>query len=393
MATVDVTDPRAAMPAVSRPTVEAAENKTPPIKMWAGLGAAILVFIAYVLISWVTGPYFEEVPSGPSDPPTWMQVELVLWQVLSIPAALYLLYRFVVKPWRRDRRVGVDGVLLIAFASLWFQDPLSSAGNHWFVYNTTMVQFGSWANDVPWFNAFGEPGAMTSEPILFTPAAYVYIMLVAAALGCLVMRKARERWPGMGTAKLVGLCFAAMCVFDIVLEGLIWLPLGVFEYPGGHWAIFPDSYHKYPLNETLTIGAVFTGIACLRFFRDDRGHTWAERGVEKLRMSPGKTLLLRGLAVTAVVHAIMFLGYNVPNTAIGLNSTEWPADLQKRSYFTNYLCGEGTDRACPGPGMPHITEDSAYPNTNGGVTPADGDAAPTPAKIVPFDRGEPGGSE
>src|SRR5206468_1111739 len=87
------------------------ENKTPPVVMWAVLGGAVLVFLAYVLIGWVAGPYFERVPQGPSDPPTWMQVELIGWQVLSLPAALFLLYRFVIRPWRRDRHIGVDGLL------------------------------------------------------------------------------------------------------------------------------------------------------------------------------------------------------------------------------------------------------------------------------------------
>lgn len=383
-------------PGVLPPEPLVRENRTPPVKMWAGLGAVILAFIAYVLIDWVSGPYFESVPDGPSDPPTWMAVNLVFWQVVSIPAALFIIYRFVIRPWRRERTIGVDGMLVIGFSTMWFQDPLSSAANHWFVYNTEMVNFGSWVHSVPWFTAFGEPGAMTSEPILFTPAAYVYIMILATALGCAVMRRARRRWPGLGTASLVGICFVAMCLFDIVLEGIIWLPLGVFEYPGGHWSIFPDTYHKYPLNEMFTIGAVFTALACLRFFVNDRGQTVAERGVDEVRGSNGRKLLLRALAVTAAIHVIMFLGYNLPNSLIGQNSTEWPADLQKRSYFTNYICGDTTNRPCPGPGVSHQRDGSSYVGADGRVVqPASTDEPPghEPAGIVPFDRGKPGGAE
>jgi len=391
MATVQA-DRTLASRGLSRTTAEAVDTSTPAIKIWAGLGAVIIAFLAYVVIAWVTGPYFKSVPQGPSDPPSWMQVELIAWQVLSIPAALFLIWRFVVKPYRRDRTVGIDGLLLLGASTMWVQDPWSSAGNHWFVYNTAMVNMGSWANELPWFNAFGQPGAMTSEPILFTPAAYVYVMLIGAAFGCWAMRRTRARYPRMGNATLVGVCFVAMCLFDVLLEGIIWLPLGVFEYPGGHWALFPDSYHKYPLNEMFTIGAVFTALAALRFFRDDRGHTVVERGVEKLKLSPGRSLLLRGLAVAAFMNVAMFLGYNVPNTAIGLNSTEWPQDLQKRSYFTNYLCGDGTDRACPGGSNPTIKNDSIYPNVNGGLTIPPGTQS-VKGKIVPFDRGEPGGSD
>lgn len=392
MATIDVTDRKSGGPALARHAADQVDTSTPPIKIWAGLGAAIIAFLAYVIIAWVTGPYFEEVPKGPSDTPTWMHIELIAWQVLSLPAALYLVYRFVVKPWRRDKTVGIDGLLVLGGATMWVQDPWSSAGNHWFVYNTDMVNMGSWANSLPWFNAFGEPGAMTSEPILFTPAAYVYIMILAAALGCWFMRKVRARYPHMGNATLIGCCFVAMCLFDVLIEGIIWLPLGVFEYPGGHWSLFGDTYHKYPLNEMVTIGAVFTAISALRFFRDDRGHTVVERGVHKLSTTPGKSVVLRALAVAAFMNVAMFAFYNVPNTAIGFNSTEWPADLQKRSYFTNGLCGEGTDRACPGGSNPTIKTDSMWPSTNGGVTVPKG-ASPVEGKIVPFDRGKPGGNE
>jgi len=392
MATIDVTDRQIATPGATRHAAEQVDNSTPPIKIWAGLGAVIIAFLAYVIIAWVTGPYFERVPQGPSDTPTWMHVELIAWQVVSIPAALFLIWRFVVKPWRRDKTVGIDGLLVLGGTTMWVQDPWSSAGNHWFVYNTDAVNMGSWANSLPWFNAFGEPGAMTSEPILFTPAAYVYIMLLGAALGCWAMRRTRARYPNMGNATLIGVCFVVMCLFDVVLEGLIWLPLGVFEYPGGHWSLFPDSYHKYPLNEMVTIGAVFTALSALRFFRDDRGHTVVERGVHKLSVSPGKSVALRALAVAAFMNVAMFAFYNVPNTAIGFNSTPWPEDLQKRSYFTNGLCGEGTDRACPGGSNPTIKYDSIYPNTDGGVT-VPGGASSVQGKIVPFDRGKPGGSE
>jgi len=47
---------------------------TKPVHVFAALGAAFLLVEAYVLLRWVTGPYFTTVPSGPSDPPTWMKI-------------------------------------------------------------------------------------------------------------------------------------------------------------------------------------------------------------------------------------------------------------------------------------------------------------------------------
>ena len=44
--------------------------KVKPVRIWATLGGAILAFQLYVWIRWITGPNFERVPAGASDPPT-----------------------------------------------------------------------------------------------------------------------------------------------------------------------------------------------------------------------------------------------------------------------------------------------------------------------------------
>src|SRR5689334_2760858 len=50
-----------------------AQSPTKPVRIWAVIGGAILVFQLYVWIRWISGPYFERVPAGPSDPPTLMK--------------------------------------------------------------------------------------------------------------------------------------------------------------------------------------------------------------------------------------------------------------------------------------------------------------------------------
>jgi hypothetical protein len=46
----------------------------------------------------------------------------------------------------------------------------------------------------------------------------------------------------------------------------------------------------------------------------------------------------------------------------------YPADIQKRSYFTQGICGARTDRACPGPSIPIPLPGSAYINQEGGLS-------------------------
>ena len=118
---------------------------------------------------------------------------------------------------------------MIAFATLWFQDPLSSWGGHWFTYNAWALNFGSWAASMPGWLSFAEPGKMVLEPILIIPGVYVWVFVLTMFLGTAVMRKTKERWPRMGKMGLIGICFAVMCTFDIVFEGLIFLPFGAWS--------------------------------------------------------------------------------------------------------------------------------------------------------------------
>ena len=45
---------------------------------------ALLVLQLYVWIRWITGPYFQRVPSGPSDPPMYMKVPLMANAVVAL---------------------------------------------------------------------------------------------------------------------------------------------------------------------------------------------------------------------------------------------------------------------------------------------------------------------
>jgi len=361
-----------------------------PVNIWAFFGALIVAFEIYVLIRWVSGPFFERVPAGPSDPPTLMKAILIAWQVASIPTTLALTYWFVIRPWRRDRRLGIDGILTIAFLTMWWQDPISSYGGHWFTYNTWMFNRGSWVNSIPGWNSYGEPGAMLSEPLLFTPFAYCYIFVPVMLFGSWFMRKLRSRWPAMSALSLILWTYLLMMCFDFVLEGLAWLPMGIFAYQGGHWGIFPSHYFKFPIHEALTIGGTFTIGAALRFFVDDKGHGFFERGAEALSGGALKKTAVRAFAAIAVVQLGFFITYNVPNFWVGMHSTEWNQDIQKRSYFTSGICGADTDRACPGPAVPLSRNDNSNPEGGGSsyVTPGGGIAVPPDTHVpdsIPFD--------
>lgn len=334
----------------ARPTTDSpAFRRIVPVKWWAGLGAAALAVQAAILVRWLFSDDFHHVSSGPDPVPGWMKGALVAWQVILPVAGLTVLYVFVVKPWRRDRRLSVDGLLVCAFATLWVQDPMSAYGGEWFTYNAWMVNMGSWVHSVPGWLAPGTPDHQIAYPLLVVPGAYICIFILVSFLGAGLMRRLKTRYPHAGRLPLVAACFVAMCLFDVVFEGIIFMPLGAWEYPGGHWAIFAGTYHKYPLNEALTTGMIFTAFASIKFFLDDRGRTIAERGSEYIPPTP-RAWGVRVLAVTGLVQLAMFLGYTVPNFMIGLHATDWNKDIRERSYLT-YTCGPAAREPCPPSGV------------------------------------------
>lgn len=346
-----------APPTPARAPVRAAQPRqaaAAPVLWWALVGGAFLAFSAYLIIAWVLGPNFARVPSGPDTPPAWMRAVLVTWTIAGIPLTAVLLWRVLVRPWRREGRPTTDGLLAVTCGLLVVQDPWSSYVQHWFGYNAWLPNMGSWVNEIPGWMAFGAPHAQVPEPILWSPFMYCYAFFAITVLGSVAMRKAKTRWPQLGPLRLFGLCVLFMWVVDFVLEGVLFLPLGFYTYAGGHWAIFPSTYHKFPLHEALFAGTMFAVMASIRFFVDDRGRSVAERGIDDVRTGRGRQDALRFLALFGAFSITVLACYNIPSALMAAHSTRWPEDVQSRSYFTDRVCGKGTQRECPGPGVPII---------------------------------------
>ncbi|WP_280382876.1 spirocyclase AveC family protein [Nocardia wallacei] len=362
------------------------QSKSKPVRIWAVLGGLILAFQLYVWIRWITGPYFERVPAGPSDPPTAMKTILIIWTAVIIAGLPVGIYYFIVRPWRRERRITLDGMLLVACGLLFFQDPLLNYFNTWSTYNTWMWNMGSWVLHVPGWRSFGEPGAMMAEPVLMNAPGYSYGVLLCTILGCWVMRRTKARWPRINNAGLIGVLIVWTFFFDFVIEGLFLMPMGLFTYPGAiqSLSINAGTYYQWPIYEGLMWGGVQAGLCALRYFTDDRGRTFVERGLERIQGGFVKQQFTRFLAIFAACSTFFFVFYNIPAQFFAMHAEPWPEDVQKRSYFDMGICGEGTGRLCPDPVLPVPGNDTAYIDPNGNVVVPEGKELP---KIVPFDRG------
>lgn len=358
-----------------------------PVQMWAFLGGLILAIQIYIWAKWITGPYFVRVPPGPSDPPLFMKTILVIWTTVICIGLPIGIYYFIIRPWRQERRITTDGMLLVSCGLLFFQDPLLNYFNTWSTYNTWMWNRGSWVKDIPGWVSYGEPGRMMAEPLLMNAPGYSYGVLLCTILGCWVMRRAKMRWPGISNLGLIGVLIAWTFFFDLVIEGLFLMPMGLFTYPGAiqSLSINAGTYYQWPLYEGLMWGGVQAGLCSLRYFTDDRGRTFVERGLERVQGGFAKQQMVRFLAIFAACSLFFFVCYNLPAQWLAMHADPWPEDIQKRSYFTMGICGEGTGRLCPHPALPIQGQNSAYIDPDGKVVFPAGVELP---KIIPYDRGE-----
>jgi Spirocyclase AveC-like len=335
---------------------------TQPVVYWAIAGGIMLAFIAYMVIRWITGPYFKSVPGGPTQVPTGQHIALQVIQWGGTAIAVGCIVWFLVRPWVRNGQPTTEGLLSVCYGLLYIQDPVSVGGGYWFTYNATMWNRGSWVAYMPLFNnPDGRPGHMLAEPVFGMGSGYVYFWILLVAASLWAFRTVKTRFPRLGTPGAVFAAYLVPALGDVVLEGFVWMKTGFYAYPGAPGPhLFPGHASAYPILEGILIGCLIFPYALLRYYKDDKGYTFVERGIDKVRVGKNTKVLLRFLALLAVAQGIYFFSYNIWAYQIGVHQQTWPKAVQQRSYFLNGVCGAGTNKLCPGPAVPNIRPHSGY---------------------------------
>ena len=124
---------------------------------------------------------------------------------VGLPIAIWW---FIIRPWRRERRITLDGMLMVSMGLMFFQDPLLNYFNTWCTYNTWLWNRGSWSSDIPGWVSPEEPGRQVAEPLLINAPGYTSGVLVITIFGCWVMRKIKARWPNISNLRLILVTYA-----------------------------------------------------------------------------------------------------------------------------------------------------------------------------------------
>jgi hypothetical protein len=332
--------------------VDTPRRQSRPVLVWAVIGAAFITFEVVVLVRWVFGPNFKSTPAGPDAVSSGQQALYIAIQIAVPVAAVVCLDFWVVRPWRREGRLTADGMLAISGAMVFFWDMSMNYTSVSLLYNSHLVNRGAWA-DGAWPTWISPNASNLPEPLFVSIPGYTALVFSQVVFILWLLRKAKARWPNLGLFGIIATIFVGLTIVDTIIETLL-LRTGLYAYPGGIRSITLFAGHTYqlPLSETVLFGGLGLGaIAVLSYFRDDRGHTLVERGIDVVKLSTKGKQLVRFCAIFGAVHAAFLVLYMVPQQWFAVQSDPFPPGY--KSYMINDMCASGGDGAtCPGPGVP-----------------------------------------
>lgn len=326
------------------------------ITWWACIGAFFIALQAFIFTSWINSPHFT--PTPPGDSPLHWYPQLVI-QVIQFGAPTLVLagIAWIVYATRREGRVPTLGLIIFGWATAYWQDPLINYVRPSFSYNSHFYNHGSWCELVPgWLMP---NGSKMPEPLLFGLGAYAFVIPVTALICAFAMRTAKRLRPATTNFQLILVALVTMFWCDLVTEGLL-VATHLYAYLGSihSLSLFPGTLHQFPLYESVLGGGTVAATGSLFYFRDDKGNTLVERGLQNLRIQRGATAL-RALAISGFVNMVV-LTYTILYIFLNLQMDAWPTEVP--SYLRNGLCGPGTEVACPAPGVPiHLVNHEARP--------------------------------
>ena len=314
-----------------------------PVVFWAVSGVGWLALTVYIFGTWMVSSDIRPVPVGNDPVPGNVLFWVHFAEIAFFSVGMVFLLKFVVIPLIRTRDIPIDGLLLLNFLLLWWTDPMDNYMNLCFAYNGYLVNVGSWANFIPGFSYPGQE--KFAEPLFLTGGIYLTWWLMSSMVGCWVLRVMRKRWPTLGIGWGIAAVFAVISIYSAVTEPTF-LRLGVWAFPGipQSLALFPGKAYQYPLYQVPLIGYVCTVFTLLRYYRDDKGQLFVEKGLDRLNLSSPKKRLVTFLAIAGFVQPFFAIGYYLPFNLFAIHTDTAPA---LPSYLRTEMCGEGTEYACP----------------------------------------------
>ncbi len=331
-----------ALPRLEVPTIS--DRKSRPVLLWASIGAVFVALSVYLYVAWVvtgearpSSPGIDHIPSATR---AWISVLQI-----ATPIGALVTIGWAVRTSLRHRRLSFDAMLLIGWVSIMWLDPVLNYTRPAIFYSAAFVNFGSWSERIPgWMS----PNGREFPESVFSMSCYGWLV-IGSIVCCYFMRRAKARWPRLGVFGVILVGYIGIALFDLLVE-TFFVRTGAVAYPGvvRGLSIWGGHTYQFPIYESALWGGLWAATGALRYFRDDRGHSVAERGIDEVRMPARWKTVVRLLAVCGFCN-VAGLAYNVGFNWFALHVDQAP---QYPSHLRAGICGPGTGYDCPGPTRP-----------------------------------------
>jgi hypothetical protein len=130
---------------------EESADRTGGVILWALAGAAWIAFAGQAWIRWIASPnLFRPAPIlGPDHFSTGLLVTLRVIEGISVVILILTLWFYLIKPWRRDGHLQLDGMIVIGALLASAIDPLINYFHYTFAWNAHALNLGDWLNFFP----------------------------------------------------------------------------------------------------------------------------------------------------------------------------------------------------------------------------------------------------
>lgn len=318
---------------------------------WSAFGTVTIVLAVVTWARWIASADFAAAEPGP-DRYAWLWY-LRGFEVLATAAGVVMLWFWVVRPWRRDRHVPLDGKILLGMMFAYVVDPTLNVFNHSFAMNAHSVSFGSWGGLLPIGSSPRQE--QFAEGLLWAPQLYMYFGLLAAMAGCAVLRVLRRRLPRASTPTLYAVLFVLFMAADCIAEVALLVYPQMYVFPGvpANFSLFAGEIYQFPLYQSVFAAVFASMVTWLRDSRDASGRSAVERGVDQLPVSAVRRHFLSFAAVTGFCTASA-LGYFLPYGYATMTADTWielPSYLAPAAY-----CGASGEPPCPAEYLDRLQE-------------------------------------
>ena len=314
------------------------------VKMWMVVGACWLLLAIYAWGSWIFGPDFKPNTIGRDAASDGYVIWVRCVEVGSVILALIQVWYFIVRPKLRTGRFSFDGLFFIACWTLYLQEPWLNYNSPQFLYTTVSYNMGSWLNYIPGWNSPNAELITVGSIIWFT--AYLNLVALWAYAGGSFMRWLKGKKPDISNLGLLLTTFVVFIPFDLALEQII-LRTELFNYASTvpELTIWAGEIYQFPIYEVFSWCACLTAWSAVYYFRNDKGETFAERGISHLKFpSAGTKTFARLLVIMGFCHTSFLFLYNMPYFYWSTKGGAYPPFAE---YRIGGLCGPETNFDCP----------------------------------------------